>query len=433
MLDDPLAIGIFAMLFLIFMLMTGIWIAIAMGLVGLLALYFFGASPALVSYMPFTVSESFVMTAIPLFIFMGEILKYCGAADMIYRGASKWLAWVPGGLLHANIGASALFAAISGSSAATAATIGTMAIKSLRERNYDEQISLGSLAAGGTLGILIPPSITMIVYGYIGEVSVGRLFAGGIIPGLLLSAMFMTYIAVKALRNPDLTPKEAAFSVRGLASGFLELWPLFVLMLVILGGIFTGFASPTEAAALGASSALLISLILRKLTWSNLLDSVRGAARVTCMLMFIIIGGTMVGSALGRLGTAKALAAFITGMQVPLVWVIIGVVIFYLVMTCFVDGLSLIIITTPVLLPALLELGIDPVWYGVLLVVLVEMGLLTPPVGLNLYVIQGVAHAKFTTVVKGTMPFFFVQMVGLVLIIAFPTIVLWLPSLIFRS
>lgn len=413
--------------------MSGLWIAIGMGLVALIALYFFGTSPFLITYQPYIVSESFVMTAIPLFIFMGAILQYCGAADLIYRGASRWLAWAPGGLFHSNIGACSLFAAISGSSVATLATIGTMALPALRKRGYDEKLALGSLAAGGTLGILIPPSITMIVYGYIGEVSVGRLFAGGIIPGVILSGLFMTYIAMRALRNPQLAPREERFSLKNLMLGFFDLWPVFVLMFIILGGIFTGFASPTEAAALGASGALLIALGFRRLTWQNLLDSVKGAVRVTCMLMFIIIGASMLGSALARLGTARAMATLLTGLDVPLIGVILAVVVFYLVMTCFVEGLALIVITTPVFLPALTAIGVDPIWYGVLLVVLVEMGLLTPPVGLNLFVIQGMARAKFTTVVRGTMPFFFVQMAGLTLIIAFPKLVLWLPSLIFGS
>jgi len=239
--------------------MSGIWIAVGMGIVALIALYFFQTGVTLVTHLPFGISNSFILTAIPLFIFMGTILQHCGASEMIYRGASKWLAWVPGGLFHSNIGSCALFAAISGSSVATQATIGTMAIPALRKRGYDEKIALGSLAAGGTLGILIPPSITMIVYGAIGGVSIGRLFAGGMIPGIVLSMMFMTYIAIRALRNPQLAPSEAPFSLRGVLSSFADLWPIFVLMVIVLGGIFTGFATPTEAAALGASGSLLIA------------------------------------------------------------------------------------------------------------------------------------------------------------------------------
>ena len=428
--DDSLIIGILCIVALVLFLMSGIWIAIGMGIVGVIALFILNTSTTLVAYAPINIAQSFVMTAIPLFIFMGSILQQSGASRMIYRGASKWLAWAPGGLFHANVGSCALFASISGSSIATAATIGTMAIPSLKERGYDEKIALGSLAAGGTLGILIPPSITMIVYGEIAGVSVGRLFAGGVVPGIMISLMFMIYIAIRAIKNPLLAPRES-FSVRGLLSGFVDLWPIFVLMFLVLGGIFSGFVSPTEAAAIGASGALLIALALRQLTWKGFIDSLMSAVRNTSMLLFIIIGATMLGSVFARVGTTRALVALITGLDIPVLGIILVVVLMYLVLGCFIEGLAMVVLTVPVILPALEAIGIDPVWFGVVLVVLVELALLTPPVGLSLYVIQGIAQAEFMTVLKGVIPFFFIMFAGLGLMIAFPHLVTWLPTLIF--
>ncbi len=431
--DDPVLIGIFALLVLVIFLMSGIWIAVGIGIVGVIVCYALQTGLTLTTYIPWVTANSWVMTAIPLFVFMGEILLHSGASEMIYKGAGKWLAWAPGGLLHSNIGSCALFAAISGSSMATAATIGTIAIPSLKKRGYDRRLTLGSLAAGGTLGILIPPSITMIVYGAIGEVSIGRLFAGGILPGIIMSLMFMVYIGIRASRNSQLAPKEEAFSLRGLLSGFINLWPVIVLMFIILGGIFSGFVTPTEAASLGASGALLIALGLRRLTWQSLRESLVSAVTITCMLLFIIMGATMLGSVLALVGTAKALAIWITGTGLSPMAVILVLCIIYLLLGCVMEGLALVVVTTPVILPAVMAIGLDPVWWGVVLVVLVEMGLLTPPVGINLFVIQGISGSSLGEVVRGTMPFFLIMLVPLGLMIAFPSLVLWLPTLFFGS
>lgn len=431
--DDPILIGIVALLVLIIFLMSGIWIAVGIGIVGVIVCYVLQTGIALTTYIPWVTANSFVMTAIPLFVFMGEILLHCGASEMIYKGASKWLAWAPGGLFHSNIGSCALFAAISGSSMATAATIGTIAIPSLKKRDYDWKMTLGSLAAGGTLGILIPPSITMIVYGSIGEVSIGRLFAGGIIPGIMISLMFMVYIGIRTARNPQLAPREEAFSLRGLMSGLVDLWPVIVLMFIILGGIFSGFVTPTEAAALGVSGALLIALGLRRLTWQNLRESLVSSVTITCMLLFIIIGATMLGSVLALVGTARALAMWITGTGLSPTGVIILLCIIYILLGCVMEGLAIVVVTTPVILPAVVAIGLDPVWFGVFLVVMVELGLLTPPVGINLFVIQGISGSDLGEVVRGAMPFFLIMLLAVALMIAFPSIVLWLPTLFFRG
>lgn len=430
---DPIIIGVLVLVGLVLIIMSGIWIAIGVGLLGVAVTYIFQTGEAITSYIPWVTANSFILTAIPLFIFMGEILLHSGASEMIYRGASKWFAWAPGGLLHSNIGSCAMFAAISGSSAATAATIGTVAIPSLRKRNYDDRMTLGSLAAGGTLGILIPPSITMIVYGAIGEVSVGQLFAGGIIPGIMFSVMFMIYIGIRAARNPTIAPKETAFSISGLVQSFVDLWPIIILMGIILGGIFGGVFTPTEAAAIGAFTALLIALVLRQLTWQNLREALVSSVTTSCMMLFIIMGATMLGSVLALMGTAKALAAFLVSLVVPTKVIVLLIGAIYLVLGCVMEGLAIIVVTTPVILPAMIAIGVDPVWFGVLLVVLVELGLLTPPVGVNLFIIQGISGSTLGEVFRGTIPFFLIQIVGFLILVFIPEIVLWLPSVLFGS
>ncbi|UCH52006.1 MAG: TRAP transporter large permease subunit [Chloroflexota bacterium] len=430
---DPILIGLFFFTGLIILLLSGISIAIGLGIVGLVTLLILGHGATLIAYTPWVTSNSFILTAIPLFVFMGEILLHSGISEKIYRGASKYLAWAPGGLLHSNIGACSLFAAISGSSAATAVTIGTVALPELKRRDYSERLSLGSLAAGGTLGVLIPPSITMIVYGAIAEVSVGRLFAGGIIPGVILSLMFMIYIGIRAVRNPKLAPKEKAFSSKDLLLGFADLWPIFIIMSIVLGSIFTGFATPTEAAALGASGAIFIAIGYRRLTWHTLWLSLVNAVTTTCMVMFIVIGATMVGSVLSLAGTAEALGLFIAGLEMSPVGILIIVSLIYILLGCVMEGLSIVVVTTPVVLPAVVAIGFDPVWFGVLLVVLTETGMLTPPVGIILFIVQGMAASKLDEVVMGAMPFFLILVLGLLLFIVFPSLVLWIPSLIFSS
>jgi len=432
-LTDPIIIGLICLAGVILCLLTGMWIAVGVGVVAVVVLYSYDLGPAFISRIAWVVGNSWNLAALPLFVVMGEILLHSGASEKIYRGAGKWLAWTPGGLLHSNIASCAMFAAISGSSVATAATIGTMAIPSLKKRHYDRRLILGSLAAGGTLGILIPPSITMIVYGSIGEVSIGRLFAGGMLPGIMLSAMFMVYIGIRVVQDRQLTPKEEAFSLRALVLSFKDLWPIIILMGIVLGSIFTGFATPTEAAALGATGAIFIALGLRRLNWQILRESLMAAVTTTCMCLFIIITATMLGSSLARLGTAKALAAWVTGLTVHPTIVILLLSLIYILLGCVMEGLSIVVVTTPIILPAVVAIGGDPVWFGVLLVVLVELGLLTPPVGVNLFVIQGISGDSLGEVLKGTIPFFLLMVAGLSLMIVFPSIVLWLPHLFFGS
>jgi len=431
--EDPLILVIISFLALFALLAIGVHIAIALAMVGVIGFFVFQGSAGLAALVPFRTLDSFILTAIPLFIFMGEILVQCGASDMIYRGASRLLAWLPGGLFHSNIGACAMFAAISGSSPATAATIGTVAIPALKKRGYDTHITLGSLAAGGTLGILIPPSINMIVYGVLAEESIGRLFAGGVIPGLILSGMFMTYIAIRSVRNKRQAPKEMTLSIRGVVLSFLDLWPLFVLAIVVLGGIFGGFMTPTEAAAIGSSASLVIAVVLRRFNWALLKGSLASSLETTCMVLFIVTGASIMASFFSRAGIPMAVSQLIAGAGVSRWIVLIAIYAIYVFLGCFIDPLSIIVMTAATVLPIIEQLGFDPIWFGVVYVVTAETGMITPPMGLNLFVIQGISREDLAKVITGSMPFFLIMLVGLALFTALPSLVLWLPNLLFGS
>ena len=431
---DPLVVLIVTFVVMFALIALGVKIAIAIAIPGVIGYYIFMGRAGLAPMVPFNTADSFVLTAIPLFIFMGEILVKCGASDMIYRGVSRFLAWAPGGLLHSNIGACALFASISGSSPATAATIGTVAIPEMKRRAYDTNLILGSLAAGGTLGILIPPSINMIVYGAITESSVGQLFAGGILPGIMLSGMFMAYIAIRILKNRSLAPKEEVrLSLKALALSFIDLWPLFVLAVIVLGGIFGGLTTPTEAAAVGSAGALVIAIVLRKFNRQMLRASLTSAVETTCMVLFIVIGASILASIFARAGIPELVFdwAVASGFSK---WVLLLLIYFlYVFLGCFIDPLSIIVLTASTVIPIVVGLGFDVIWFGVVYVVLAETGMITPPMGINLFVIQGISREEISRVIVGSFPFFLLMLVGLAVLTAFPAVALLLPELMFRS
>lgn len=429
---DPLILSgiLFAMVF--FLMLAGLGVAVTIILVSVAGFYLLKGNPGLVIYVPYNTADSFVLTAIPLFIFMGEVLVQCGISEMLYRGVSKWLAWAPGGLLHANIGACGIFSAISGSSVATAATIGTIAIPALEERGYDRRLSFGSLAGGGTLGILIPPSITMIIYGMLASVSVGRLFAGGVIPGLLFIVFFMTYIGLRCLRNPSLAPKEEKFSLKTALLGSKDFWPMVLLIVVVLGGIFGGVVTPTEAAALGSFAALVMAVCFRpKQFWTILRKSLASSLETTCMVMFIVVSAYMFSALLSALRAPEQLVILVERSGLPGLAVLMLIYLLYLFLGCFIDVTSAIVMTSGAVLPLVSSFGYDLVWFGVVLVVLVEVGLLTPPMGLNLFVIQGISKRPLNEVVIGAWPFFTIEIFGIGLFTAFPMLILWLPTLFY--
>jgi len=432
-LTDPLTLLILSSIVLFGFFLIGIPIAISLALVGVLGLYFFQGDASLAIFIPFRTLDSFILTAIPLYIFMGEVLVKCDMSNMIYRGASRLFAWIPGGLFHSNIAACALFAAISGSSPATAATIGTVAVPELKRRNYDVKLTLGSLAAGGTLGILIPPSINMIVYGAAAEQSIGRLFAAGIIPGIMLSGIFMLYIALKVVlsKNKSLAPKEDPFTLKGLALGLVDLWPLWFLGVVVLGGVFSGIMTPTEAGAVGASASILLAIVLRRFSWAFLWDSLESSLETSCMVLFIVIGSSILAAFFSRAGIPQAVSELLIGSGTSKWMILLYVSIIYLILGCFVDPISMLLLTAPTVIPLIKEAGFDLIWFGIIYVVLSEIGMITPPMGLNLFVIQGISKEKLSDVIFGSLPFFGAMIVLILLVCVFPDLVIWLPDLLF--
>ncbi len=418
---------IFGMVFLF--LFIGMPVAGGLGIAAIIGGIIFLGKFGIAAYVPWEVGDSFVLTAIPLFIFMGEVLLRSGLSIRLYDGAAAVLGRLPGGLLHANVGSCAIFAAISGSSLATAATIGTVALPELEKRGYENKIACGSLAAGGTLGILIPPSISMIIIGAMTEQSIAKLFIAGVFPGIMLVGLFMSYIVVRVIMQPQLAPRFETIPLKRRALNIIRMWPVMVIMLFVLGGIYLGVTTPTEAAAVGAFMAMVFALIYRKLNWLTLKASMLGAVKITAMLLFIIVGAMILSGMLGLLKVPFKMVAWVASLPFPPLAILIGIYIMYLFLGCFLDGLALVVLTVPIVFPIIRELGFDTVWFAVALVILVECCLLTPPVGTNVYVIHGLRPGRpMSEVILGAMPFFFMMLVGLAIITAFPIIATWLPG-----
>jgi C4-dicarboxylate transporter DctM subunit len=414
----------------LFALMSaGNWVFASLGLAGVLGIWLFGANvPTAVSLQMWSSLNSFVLTAIPLFIFMGEVMLRSGISDSLYSGISMWVGKLPGGLLHSNIASCALFAAISGSSIATSATVGTVAIPDQTKRGYDKQLVIGSLSAAGTLGILIPPSLAMIVYGSWMECSVAQLFMGGVVPGILLAVLFSVYIAARCTINPRLTPRVEASWVDRLHS-VKDIWPGFMIIAFIMLSIYLGVMTPTETAAVASATSLLIALALRKLTFGIVTECAMNTVRTTAMLMLIVVGAKIFVMALIYLKVTILLPNFIAAMNLSPNMVLVVIYVIYLVLGCFFDGMSLTLVTLPFVQPIILAMGIDPIWFGIVMVVLIEIGLITPPVGMNLYVIMGIsAGTTLSEMTRAVVPFLAILMLGVLLLNLFPELALWLPS-----
>ncbi|MBI4186199.1 MAG: TRAP transporter large permease subunit [Chloroflexi bacterium] len=430
---SPLTIGgiVFGLLFL--MIATGIPIAFALATVGIISLAFFaGGMQALVAPILYNTVNSFTLTAIPFFVFAGELILKSGLSERLYHGVSRWTSIIPGGLVQSNIAACSIFAAVSGSSVATAATIGTVAIGHQIEMGYDRKVVTGSLAAGGTLGILIPPSVLMIVYGAFQQVSVPELFIAGVIPGVLLAGLFMATIAVTSLARPQMFPEREKLSWGYFPRAFMaikDIWPMGIFILVIMGSIYGGLMTPTEAAAVACVVALAASAILRKLNLRVLWESSLSTLRTTSFILFILVGANTISNALSMVKFPAALMEVLLGLGVGpyIIWA--GVCLIYLILGCFMDGFSAMLITLPVVFPLVTAgLGFDPVWFGILLTILIEAGMITPPVGINVFVIHGIAGGKLQDIFAGMVPFLVCMLVAIVLLTAFPWLVTWLPS-----
>jgi C4-dicarboxylate transporter, DctM subunit len=375
-------------------------------------------------------STSFILVAIPLFIMIGEILLRSGIAEKVYEALDSWLSWLPGGLMHANIGASTFFAATSGSSVATAATIGTIALPQAPRFGYNDALFAGSIAAGGTLGILIPPSINLIIYGFLAKTSIPQLFVAGIIPGLVLAGCFMAAIIAICVIRPDWDGERRSSTMAVRIGNLRHLLPVLVLFGFIMGSIYTGWATPTEAAAIGVVIALVLAWVHGGLSWRMLGQTLEGTMRTTAMIMLILIVANFLNFILASAGLANKLIEGIAAAELSPTQTILLLVLMYVILGFFIETLSLMIVTIPFVAPLVAQLGFDLVWFGILLIVLIEMALITPPVGLNLYVVQGVrGRGSLTEVIVGAIPFAFMMLVMVGLLIAFPQIALFLPRL----
>jgi C4-dicarboxylate transporter, DctM subunit len=417
--------------------LIGLHVASTLGLLGLSLLSVFGDRPMwdLVGLIAWNTNTSFVLVAIPLFLLMGELLLRSGESDRLYRVLAHWLSAIPGGLLHSNIAACATFSAISGSSVATAATIGSVALPAFRTRGYNERLVLGSLAGGGALGNLIPPGIAFIVYGVLMEVSIGRLYIAGIVPGLLVSLMFMAFIFAVAVIRPQWAPREPAVPFRVMLRDLLDMVPTFALIFLCLGTIYLGVATPTEAAAFGVSGAFVLALATRKVDRRMLRSVFLSSARSTAMVMLILTAAFLLNSTFAILGIPGAISQWVTAMKLTPGTTIAMLVVLYLVLGTFMDGFSMMVTTIPVILPLLKAQHIDLVWFGVIAVMLTEAALISPPEGLNLYVIQGFrkpsdgsGRGTIMDVYLGVTPFFLLMALGILLVILFPALAVWLPT-----
>lgn len=422
------------LLILVALVAFAVPIAASLGWLGLTLQYLDSAMPLhrALGDMVWQTGTDFLLVAIPMFVLLGEILLRAGITERMYEGIVKWLGWLPGGLMHSNIGSSALFAATSGSSVATAATIGTVAIPQIEKRGYNEPLFLGTIAAGGTLGILIPPSINLILYGLLTDTSVPELYLAGFIPGFLLALLFMATIVVLCIWKPKWggEPIKANWAER--ISALPSLIPPIGIFLVVVGSIYAGIATPTEAASLGVVAAMILAAINGKLTIDMLRQAVEGTMRTTSMIMLIILAAVFLNFVLSVIGLTQALADFVTGLGFSPFQTMLMIIAILVFLGCFMETLSMLLITAPLITPIVVALGYDPVWFGILLMVLLETALITPPIGINLYVVQGVrGQGEMLDVMKGAAPFVITMFAMIALLLAFPGLALWLPSLFY--
>ena len=415
---------------LFLLLGSGVWIGLSLTGVAWIGMQLFSSRPAgdAMAVTVWGTASSWTLTALPLFVWMGEILFRTRLSEDMFKGLAPWLERVPGRLLHTNIIGCTIFAAVSGSSAATCATIGKMTLPELKGRGYPDDITVGTLAGAGTLGLLIPPSIIMIVYGVAANVSIAHLFIAGVVPGLLLATLFSGYIVVWALLHPGKVPTAAirtTLSQKLYASRHLI--PVVLLIAAVLGSIYTGIATATEAAAFGVVGALLISAVQGSLNWTTFRDSLLGATRLYCMIALILAGAAFLTLSMGYIGLPRHLAAWISGLGLSQFALIVALMVFYIILGCFLDGISMVVLTMGVILPTVQGAGIDLVWFGIFIVLVVEMAQITPPVGFNLFVLQGMTGKQITWIARNALPMLYLMIVATLTIYFFPQLVTALP------
>ena len=428
--SDPMTFAILLGVLLV-LLACGIWVAMALMMMALTAIVFFSNAPQglVLATTLWGHSHSWPLAALPLFILMGEILLRSRLSEDMFSGLAPWLGRLPGRLLHVNVLGCAIFAAVSGSSAATAATIGRMSVPELTRRGYPESLILGTLAGSATLGLLIPPSIILIVYGVATEQSIARLFIAGVLPGLMLVLLFGGYVAVRAVMNPGLIPAgDGTVGWGAKLRASRRLIPVLLLIGGVIGSIYTGVASPTDAAAVGVVLATILALVSGQFGWAQFRDALMSATRTSCMIAFILMGAAFLSIAMGFTGLPRNLAAWISTFDLSPYALLAVLTVFFIVLGCFLDGISVVVLTTSIILPMVEAVGIDPLWFGIYLVLVVEMSQITPPVGFNLFVIQGLTGINILRVAVAALPFFGLLLLGVVLITLFPGIVTLLPN-----
>jgi C4-dicarboxylate transporter DctM subunit len=419
-----------ALAILLVLLALAVPVAAGLGFLGLALSEIYSRLPLTLAIgeMAWATSNNFLLVAIPFFVLLGEILLRSGMAERMYNALVLWVPWLPGGLMHSNIAACAMFAATSGSSVATAATIGTVAMGEIKKHGYSERLFLGTIAAGGTLGILIPPSINMIVYGALTDSSIPKLYLAGIIPGLLLASLFSLTVLIVCLLRPSLGGKRTHTNWAARIRALPDLIPPLVIFLAVIGSIYAGLATATESAALGVIAALGVAAWHRRLTVRMLLHAFEGTMRTTAMIMAILIAAYFLNFVISSIGLTAQVNRLVTGLGLTSTELLLGVIVFYLVLGCFMETLSMMVATVPIIAPIMVKAGYDPIWFGVLVVILLETAMITPPVGINLYVVQGLrARGKIDDVIIGSAPFLITMLVMLALLSYWPDLALWLP------
>ena len=427
---------IFFISVLLFFLGSGIWVALSMIGVSAMGMMLFTSRPVgdAMATTIWGTSSSWTLTALPLFVWMGEILFRTRLSENLFKGLSPWMQKLPGGLIHVNVVGCALFAAISGSSAATVATVGKMSIPELRKRNYPEKILLGSLAGSGTLGLLIPPSIILIIYGVAVQESIAKLFIAGILPGIMIALIFMSYVIFWSLINKKQMPKIVEeYSIFEKIKRSKQLLPVIILISAVIGSIYTGIATATEAASLGVVGALILSYFQKSLTLETFKTSLLGATKTSCMIAFILAGSTFLSLAMGFTGLPRNLAMWIQNMDLSPYVLIFVLMIFYIILGMFLDGISAVVLTMAIIEPMIRQAGFDMIWFGIFLVIVVEMAQITPPVGFNLFVLQGMANKDMGYIARSAFPLFLLMVLAVILVVIFPEIALWLPEQMIKN
>ena len=417
---------------LIGLLALAIPVAAGLGVLGLLLSAIYSKLPLSLAMgeIAWGTSNNFLLVAIPFFVLLGEILLRSGMAERMYNALVLWMPWLPGGLMHSNIAACAMFAATSGSSVATAATIGTVALNEIEKHGYSERLFLGTIAAGGTLGILIPPSINMIVYGVLTETSIPKLYLAGFIPGLVLATLFSLTVLIFCIVRPQLAGRRTSATWEQRLTALPDLLPPLIIFLAVIGSIYAGWATATESAALGVIAALAIAAWNRRLTLRTLLHAFEGTMRTTAMIMAILLAAYFLNFVITSIGLTTQVNQFITGLQLTPVQLLIAVVMFYFVLGMFMETLSMMVATVPIIAPIMFKAGFDPVWFGIIIIILMELAMITPPVGINLYVVQGLRkRGRIDDVIIGASPFVITMMIMVVILSIWPEIALWLPKL----